>query len=244
MKIGLKIGLAFFLLAAISMFVIGYISYDTAKESLQKQSFNKLTAVRETKADQIQDYFKNIQDQLQDLALNPVMINATSEFKAGYLSVAKDLRLNEKQLEELQKENFTYLDKEFLPRLNKNLIVKTTLKDEVAVDASATALQNLYITKNPNAIGEKQKMLVSEDGSGYSKAHIKYHEVFKNFIERFGYYDLFIIDNETGKIVYTVYKEVDYATSLVNGPFKNTNLASAFNVVKKENKIKLELIID
>jgi len=244
LKIGLKIGLAFFSLAAISMIVIGYISYSNAKESLQKQSFNKLTAVRETKADQIQDYFKNIQDQLQDLALNPVMINAATEFKAGYTSITKDLKLNEKQIEELQKENFDYLEKKFLPLLNENLIIKTTLKDEVATDPSATALQNLYIIKNTNEIGKKQKMLISEDGSRYSKAHAKYHEVFKNFIERFGYYDLFIIDNETGKIVYTVYKEIDFTGSLSEGPLKHTNLSDAFYAVKNTAADSISKLVD
>ncbi|MBK7817023.1 MAG: hypothetical protein IPJ60_05285 [Sphingobacteriaceae bacterium] len=113
MKIGLKIGLAFFSLAAISMIVIGYISYNNARRSLEQQSFNKLTAVREAKADQIHDYFKNIQDQLQDLALSPVIIDATNEFKSGYASITKDLKLDEKKIDELKNENWTYLEKNF-----------------------------------------------------------------------------------------------------------------------------------
>ncbi|MDZ4664917.1 MAG: SpoIIE family protein phosphatase [Bacteroidota bacterium] len=244
MKIGLKIGLAFFSLAAISMIVIGYISYDNARRSLEQQSFNKLTAVREAKADQIQDYFKNIEDQLKDLALNPVVINATGEFKSGYASITKDLKLDEKKIDELKNENSTYLGKEFLPRLNKNLIIPTTLKDEIAFDPSATALQNIYIVKNPNPIGEKLNMLSSSDGSAYSIAHSKYHNVFKNFIERFGYYDLFIIDNETGKIVYTVYKEIDFTASLTELPLNHTNLGEAFESVKNAGNDTLSKLVD
>ncbi len=33
-----------------------------------------------------------------------------------------------------------------------------------------------------------------------------------------GYYDLFLIDIETGDIVYTVTKETDFATNLNDGP--------------------------
>ncbi len=226
------------------MIVIGYISYNNARKSLEQQSFNKLTAVREAKADQIHDYFKNIQDQLQDLALNPVIIDATNEFKSGYASIAKDLKLDEKKIDELKNENWAYLEKEFLSRLNKNLIIPTTLKDEVTTDPSATALQNLYIIKNPHPTSEKHNMLKSDDGSNYSKTHLKYHNVLKNFIERFGYYDLFIIDNETGKIVYTVYKEVDFTSSLSEGPLKHTNLAEAFEYVKNASSDTISKLVD
>ncbi len=244
LKIGLKIGLAFFCLAALSMIVIGYISYNNARASLEQQSFNKLTAVRETKADQIQDYFKNIKDQLQNLALSPVVIDATKEFKSGYSSITKDLKLDDKKIEALKNENWTYLEKEFLPLLNKNLIIATTLKDEVTYDPSATALQNLYIIKNPNPIGNKLNMTSSDDGSNYSKAHAKFHNVFKDFVERFGYYDLFLIDNETGKIVYTVYKEIDFTSSLSEGALKHTNLAEAFDAVKSASSDTISKLVD
>lgn len=226
------------------MIVIGYISYNNARKSLEQQSFNKLTAVREAKADQIHDYFENIKDQLQDLAVNPVIIDATSEFKSGYSSITNDLKLDDKEIEGLKNENWDYLEKEFLSRLNKNLIIPTTLKDEVNSDPSATALQNIYITKNSNPIGQKHNMLTSNDGSNYSKAHSKYHNVFKKFIERFGYYDLFIIDNETGKIVYTVYKEIDFTSSLSEGPLKHTNLAEAFDQVKNASSDTISKLVD
>lgn len=226
------------------MIVIGYMSYENAKRSLEQQSFNKLTAVREAKADQVQEYFENIKDQLQDLALNPVVIDATKGFKTGFSSITKDLKLDDKKIEALKSENWTYLEKEFLPKLNKNLIIHTTLKDEVNSEQAAIALQNIYITKNKNAIGEKHNMLSSDDGSAYSQTHAKYHPVLKNFIERFGYYDLFIIDNETGKIVYTVYKEVDFTSSLSDGSLKHTNLGDAFESVRNATANTASKLVD
>lgn len=244
MKIGLKIGLAFFLLAAISMIVIGYISYDNARRSLEQQSFNKLTAVREAKADQVQEYFENIKDQLQDLALNPVVIDAVKGFKKGFNSITSDLQLNDEKIESLKNENWTYLEKEFLPKLNKNLIVHSTIEDEVNTEPSAIALQNLYITKNKFPIGQKHNLIRSDDESNYSKVHSKFHPVFKNFIDRFGYYDLFIIDNETGKIIYTVYKEVDFTSSLYEGSLKHTNLADAFESVRNAVNDSVSKLVD
>jgi anti-anti-sigma regulatory factor/HAMP domain-containing protein len=65
------------------------------------------------------------------------------------------------------------------------------------------------------------------DGSRYSEAHELYHPIIRNFLETFGYYDIFLANTE-GEIVYTVFKEVDYGTSLLDGPYSDTNFAEAF----------------
>ncbi len=237
MKIGIKLAVTFFLIAFLSMTVIGIISYLRAKNSLEKQSFDRLTAFRELKAGQIEDYFKLINDQIVTLAQNPTVIEAMKEFESGFNKIENEIKLSEKEFENIKKKGDEYLLKEFLPRLNKNLKVKATLNDEVEYNKSAIILTDLYYVNNPNPIGEKHKLMYSNDASSYSKSHAKYHAMLSDFAERFGFYDIFLIDAETGNIVYTVYKEVDFATSLLNGPYNNTNLADAFNeVANSENE--------
>jgi len=46
-------------------------------------------------------------------------------------------------------------------------------------------------------------------------------------LEAFGYYDIFFVDNE-GNVVYTVFKELDFATNLKQGPYSNTGIAEAY----------------
>ncbi len=237
MKIGIKLAITFFLIAFLSMAVIGIISYLRAKHSLEKQSFDRLTAFRELKSGQIEDYFQLINDHIVTLAKNPTVIEAMKDFEKGFNNVEKEIKLSEKEFTEIKKRGNDYLQKEFLPRLNKNLQVKATLSDEAEYDRNCIILTDLYYVKNPNPIGEKHKLLSSNDESSYSLSHTKYHTMFRDFAERFGYYDIFLIDVETGNVVYTVYKEVDFATSLIDGPYKTTNLATAFNAVaKSENE--------
>lgn len=45
--------------------------------------------------------------------------------------------------------------------------------------------------------------------------------------DTYGYYDLFLVTMD-GEIVYTVAKEADFATNLLNGPYSNQNIATAF----------------
>ncbi|MBK9190563.1 MAG: hypothetical protein IPM77_03135 [Crocinitomicaceae bacterium] len=64
MKINAKLTIAFFLIAFSSITIIGFLSYFKGKKSLEEESFNRLTAVREMKSTQIEDYFSQIANQI------------------------------------------------------------------------------------------------------------------------------------------------------------------------------------
>jgi methyl-accepting chemotaxis protein len=100
------------------------------------------------------------------------------------------------------------------------------------LDNATVVLQYSYIKSNPNPLGSKEKLDKSLDVSQYSQEHGKYHPSFRKFLEKFGYYDIFLVQAETGKVVYSVFKELDYATSLIDGPYANTGLGEAFRLAK------------
>jgi methyl-accepting chemotaxis protein len=100
---------------------------------------------------------------------------------------------------------------------------------EMGGDAKDT-LRQLYIDKNPNLAGEKLKLNDAGDGSRYSKAHARYHPWFRQLLESRGLYDVFLI-NEDGDVVYSVFKEDDFATNLVDGKWSKTDLAKAYREV-------------
>jgi methyl-accepting chemotaxis protein len=88
-------------------------------------------------------------------------------------------------------------------------------------------LQNLYIESNPNPTGEKHKLDAAADDSLYSRHHAQYHPWFRKFLEERGYYDIFLFDL-SGNLIYTVFKELDYATNLLSGEWKDTDLGNAY----------------
>ncbi|MGD9162794.1 MAG: cache domain-containing protein [Desulfobacteraceae bacterium] len=90
------------------------------------------------------------------------------------------------------------------------------------------ALQYYYISVNENPLGSKDALMSAKDNSGYSELHEEVHPVIRDYLKKFGYYDIFLVDIETGDIVYSVYKELDYTTSLLDGPYANTNFGEAF----------------
>lgn len=92
---------------------------------------------------------------------------------------------------------------------------------------ATTYLQNAYIESNPNPIGQKYKLFNANDGSSYSAFHEEYHDYFLHVQEIQKYYDIFLFDLE-GNMIYSFFKENDYAHNFLNGSFATTGLGEAF----------------
>lgn len=87
-------------------------------------------------------------------------------------------------------------------------------------------LQKAYIHENPNPIGQKDA-LMSAGSSVYDTVHGTYHPWLRDFLKTRGYYDIFLF-NQSGDLVYTVFKELDFATNLNGGQWKDSDLGKAF----------------
>lgn len=214
------------------MVFIGVLSYHRGKEALEQESFNRLTAVREMKATQIEDYFTLIRDQVTTLAYDPTVVKATVLFEDAYNNVSVDLQMNQRKMMRVDSSLNSYFENVYLKKLNANLDTKTYLATEQSPDQNCRILQNLYMVNNPNPPLEKYKMVTANDGSIYTAIHENFHPFFLEYLSKFGYYDIFLVDAKTGNIVYTVYKEVDFGTSLIDGPFSKSNLADVYRNVK------------
>jgi len=127
----------------------------------------------------------------------------------------------------------TYYTEQFFPRLQKNLSPQE-LNPSVyrPTGQAARYLQYHYIAANPNPIGKKDQLLDAGDGSDYSKAHAKYQKFFAGIVEKFGYYDLFLINPKTGDIIYSYFKETDFATNRLQGFYAQSSLTDLLQKVQ------------
>ena len=100
---------------------------------------------------------------------------------------------------------------------------------------AAEKLRKSYIFDNPFGESERYKLTEADDGSFYSLRHVAAHEWFHSVFEQNDLYDVFLVNAE-GYVVYSVFKEDDFATSLSTGPYKDSGLGEAFRA--SENLVK------
>ena len=91
-------------------------------------------------------------------------------------------------------------------------------------------LQAAYITDNPNPTGSK-KIWTGSGTAGLSRRARRVSQRVPHIPENEGYYDIFLFDLD-GNLLYTVFKELDYATNLENGPYAGSGLGDAFRAAK------------
>jgi methyl-accepting chemotaxis protein len=97
--------------------------------------------------------------------------------------------------------------------------------------SSEAALQAQYIKENPNPTGEKHRLDRAPEDTEYNRLHGRFHPWFRQLLEERGYYDIFLV-SPNGDVIYTVYKELDYATNLLNGQWRDSDLGNVFRAAQ------------
>ena len=97
-------------------------------------------------------------------------------------------------------------------------------------EADPDALRRAYLDDNPFPAGQKQRLDdAPEAAPAYRAAHAAEHPALRDFQQLFGFYDLFLVGPEADgfPIFYSVFKEADFATRLLDGPYAGSGLADA-----------------
>ncbi|MGR3176363.1 MAG: methyl-accepting chemotaxis protein [Candidatus Scalindua sp.] len=234
-----------FLVAGIVPFaVMGFIGHRTASSSLKEQAFDHLVSLREMKKMQVEDYFSNIRKQIRTLAQDRMIVGLMKAFKVSYKNIRNDV--SDSQLEEYRSALRTYYTVNFTEEYKRQNNGHTPHADSYfsRLDDNSIILQYLYIRANHYGLGEKHKMDSADDMSSYNSLHAKYHPVIRGFLEQYGYYDIFLVEPDSGDIVYSVFKELDFTTSLKDGPFANINIGRVFREANNSNDPNYTKLVD
>ena len=236
-----KLILTFLLIGILSISITGGLCYLNSRNTLEDVYSDKLTSIRESKKQQIEAYFSQIRNQVKTLSCSHMIIDAMNQFKTAFCDIKKDNEITDSKISQYRSDLRDYYD-EYLVKLN--------VKDKIGIEQyfpendETIILQYHYLSKNRNPRGSKGNLEMAADGSQYGKIHSKYHPVIRDYQKNFGYYDVLLIDAQTGHIVYSVFKETDFATNLLTGPYKDTNLARVFKEAQNAHDNEFSRLID
>jgi methyl-accepting chemotaxis protein len=225
-----KLLIAFLCVGIIPFAAIAVIAMHKAGSALTHQSFAQMKSMRDVKRGQVLDYLQLIKNQALTLSEDPGVISAMTGFAKAFESFRDENELSGPAIADLRSKLATYYNQDFSAAYREQNDGRAPDVSRILgqLDDSTVALQYHYIKANPNPLGSKDALERASDRSQYSQLHAQYHPVLRDYLQKFGYYDIFLVDSETGKIVYSVFKELDFATSLTDGPYAHTNFADAF----------------
>lgn len=205
-----------------------------AAETLGAQVRTQLVSLRDTKRQQISDELNERVTSLQVLAAQRSTIEAYKQFKGSFYVAGKEL------LKTVETADATKNLNDYIGLYYKNEYAKrnpgaapSLAKAVAALDANAVALQAVFVVDNPNPVGLKEQLDAPPVDFAYGRAHAQFHPSFEKAQKLSGYYDIFMIDSDTDTVIYTTFKELDFATKLSgDGIASKTKLAEAYFKVK------------
>ena len=210
------------LLGAVAVMITGVLGYIRAREALERAIFAQLTAARETKAHQVESYFRTIRREMRLLAATKMVVDATRGFREAF-----DEFDRKPVPPELRESVHAWYQEQYMPMIRRVLGEEVPVTDYLPVTAAPYFLQDAYIVRNPHPAGRRDLLDDARDGSTYSKVHATYHPLMRAAGATLGFEDFMIVDPGTGRLIYTVDKDPDFATSLRAGPYRRSNLAAA-----------------
>jgi methyl-accepting chemotaxis protein len=237
LSISTKLLMVFILSYLFIVGLLGWIVVNRFQQALQTYTFTSLSALREVKKTQVEYYFTRLRVETITVVQSPITRVAAGQLMTAYSSLKDELKVTDQQMAKYKEAVGQFYEKEFIKKLNAHVIEDHKASEYMPVDPTSIILQYLYIVSNPNPAGSKSFLNMANDGSVYSLLHGKFQDLLKDIIKRFSFHDMYIVNPQTGDIVYSVYKDVDFATNLKTGPYRDTNLAKVFNdCVESNNK--------
>ncbi|WP_284382708.1 methyl-accepting chemotaxis protein [Litoribrevibacter albus] len=237
MRISTKLILGATLLAVIpvvvSNFLVGTKATSTSHNALEMTSQDRLKSVRDTTKARLDDYLQNLENLIVTLSANPGTVQAAMSFSGAFKDHTAQAGLFGKT-DEFKQDISGFLSSDFQGQYRAlNNGKQAPVQNWVSqMSEKALEFQSIFIAKNPNPLGEKHKLVDIKDYTTYEQFHEMYHPMMVQYLETFGFYDIFIVNPKNGQIVYSVFKEIDFATSLETGPFKDTGIAEVYRQAK------------
>ncbi|GLS27875.1 methyl-accepting chemotaxis protein [Marinibactrum halimedae] len=199
---------------------------DLAKARLVNQNVQTKSA--------LESYLSTIESQIRSKANNVSIKEIATDFIDAFNNYSLErLPLSAEDKDTLASYYHDEFSKQYTQANNKTLPNLTSLYNKLS--EISELLQYDFIANPTYGLGEKDKLISLNNNTAYSALHEKHHPSLRFFLQEFGYYDIFIADANTGYIVYSVFKELDFATNLRNGPYSTSGIGKAFNAALNSN---------
>lgn len=222
---------------------LGLLSTQQSRDAIRNQATVSLTGTVTERADRVEQYFGIIRSQMATFAQSEMIQRAVTDFSTAFEALPEQTGLSTSPTAEPGRALSSYYSAEFRPRLEtagqpfrgENAYIPTSESGRIA--------QAMYIAQNPNPVGSKLRLDTAGVPCDYNRVHAEIHPEIRRYLEAFSYYDVFLFDLD-GNIVYTVFKESDFATNAEDGPYRATGLADAFRAARNLGSPEATAIVD
>ncbi|MEC9281137.1 MAG: methyl-accepting chemotaxis protein [Bdellovibrionota bacterium] len=229
-----KLMLSFLGASVLPLFVLFFVSVMISESALENAAEEKVTALRDSKKQELKFFLNTVKKQVGVISDSSVSQEAARAFSVSM----NEFEFKDTNLQEIKEKNIKYMKEVFTKAYadaNDGLTKDSTLLSE-GNDLYTDYLQYHYRVNNQSQI--RSDLMKADDGSSYSDEHAYYHGFFKNYQKQFGYNDIYIIGNSDNRVLYSVFKEADFAKKIKGNLYEKTGLYKVWEQAKSADDSK------
>ncbi len=232
-----KILVALLLSSILGVAVIGFIGAVSGRDALVQVESERLIELRGSQKRAVEALFRQVTNSLIVYSGGFSIVEATDALTAGFDQLA-DATITPAQQQALVG---YYQNQMILPI--KQLTGDTIDLNAVLPSSNAQRYVQANYTAVPTPPNEQAGMREAGDGSAWSAANAHFNFYLSGIVTRFKYRDALLLDTQ-GNVVYSVRKGPDLGTNILTGPYRESNLRSAYQKALRSNDLDFVWITD
>jgi methyl-accepting chemotaxis protein len=210
--------------------VSAVVAQVVSSNALTDAATSRVDALRSARVAAIESIFVQVSSQASSLAEDEMVVDGATSLISAFATIGEGAKPAE--LEAARTEVTNFYTGTFGPKLRENADARAVeVKDLVPSARAGLVAQQRFIVNNPHPLGKKHT-LDTAGSDTYATVHGRLHPILRSYLDRFGYYDIFVIDVATDTVVYTVFKEIDFASHLDPAKAAGDGLVRAYEKAK------------
>lgn len=234
------LGVAVLFVTVASLVITSLLSLTYGKELADGITDISLESRAVLKADAVNRYLAAMETRTAAVASGGLLVEGAQRFGDAYAELTS---LDRATLEDASGLVDDFYRAEFAPALEAAIGTTVSWRTLVPVGDPAIYLQRHYVLGSRDS-AEQELIDDAGDGSTWSEVHRDLHLGFLEIAVRLEVADLYIIEPDSGIIVYSAAKKPDFATSLDTGPHSGSTLAAAMRTVREAPEAGVVSVLD
>ena len=235
-SVATRLSLVVVLVALISLVITSIVGLQRGSDLADNLLRSKLSSVAAARADEVERYVGSLERATIAQAISPSTAEAISVFADAFDEL--DAETLSQREEELVDDYYIDVVAPELAAARGRPVSAASLVPRIP---AAVSLQAKYVVPDGDSGG---LLTDAGDGSAWSELHSSLHQSFDEFVIQTGVDDLYLIEPDGNTIVYSVSKQIDFATSLLTGPQSGSGLAVLINSIGKDPEVGTAAIQD
>jgi class 3 adenylate cyclase len=215
-----KLIAAFVLLTLVTIGVVSWIGYISARDSLRAASERELMGLQRSKTAMVQNILTSARNEVLSLSASSTTTNATRELLAAYRQLAR-----EPVTAEMQTEVTRFYNEEFVPALTKHSAIDPPEGGLLPTTPTGWYLHYHYIATGPKPYGTTRINRSATDRSAYGQVVARVLPELEGAINRLEQGNLTLVDPETLEVFFSLEQSSVLGTNLVDGPYAASKMS-------------------